>query len=77
VKPTLLLLPWIVYVAASLASRQVSPNYDTAWAGFDVMLPVAFASTAYFALGRSRYLSTAATATAVLLLRRQRSASPR
>lgn len=27
---SVLLLPWTVYVAASLPSRQVSPNYDTA-----------------------------------------------
>jgi hypothetical protein len=65
---SLILLPWTVYVAATLPSRQVSPNYGTAWAGYDVMLLVALASTAYFALRRSRYLATAATATAVLLV---------
>jgi hypothetical protein len=64
---SLVLLPWTVYLAYSLPSRQVSPDYDVAWAGFDLMLLVALASTGYFALRRSRYLATAATATATLL----------
>jgi hypothetical protein len=65
---SLILLPWTIYLGETLPSRQLSPNYDTAWAGFDVILLIALASTAYFALRRSRYLSTAATATATLLV---------
>jgi hypothetical protein len=65
---SLILLPWVVYLGYSLPSRQVSPDYDVAWAGFDVILLVALASTGYFALRRSRYLATAATATATLLV---------
>jgi hypothetical protein len=65
---SLILLPWIVYLAYSLPSRQVSADYDIAWAGFDVMLLVALASTGYFALRRSRYLATAATTAATLLV---------
>ena len=38
---SLVLLPWIVYLGYSLPSRQVSPDYDVAWAGFDVILLVA------------------------------------
>jgi hypothetical protein len=65
---SVILLPWILYLAVTLPSRQVSAHYDVAWAGFDVILLGALASTAYFALRRSRYLSTAATATAALLV---------
>ena len=65
---SLILLPWIAYLAYSLPSRQVSADYDIAWAGFDVMLLVALASTGYFALRRSQYLATAATAAATLLV---------
>jgi hypothetical protein len=61
------LLPWIVYVGITLPTRQLSPNYDIAWTGFDIMLFSALGGTAYFALRRSRYLSTAAVASAVLL----------
>jgi hypothetical protein len=64
---SLILLPWTVYLGYTLPSRQVSADYDVAWAGFDVILLVALAATAYFALRRSRYLATAATATATLL----------
>jgi hypothetical protein len=64
---SLILLPWIVYLAYSLPSRQVSADYDIAWAGFDVILLAALASTGYFALRRSRYLAIAATAAATLL----------
>ena len=63
-----ILLPWILYLALSLPARQLSPDYDIAWTGFDIMLFSALASTAYFALRRSRYLATAASATAALLV---------
>lgn len=46
----------------------MSSNYDVAWTGFDVMLLVALASTAYFALRRSRYLAVTAASTATLLI---------
>lgn len=65
---SVILLPWVVYIGISLPSRQLSPNYDIAWAGFDLFLLGSLASTAYFALRRSRYLSTAAGATAALLV---------
>jgi hypothetical protein len=65
---SLILLPWIAYLAYSLPSRQLSADYDVAWAGFDGMLLVALATTGYFALRRSRYLATAATAAATLLV---------
>ena len=42
---SLILLPWTVYLGYSLPSRQVSADYDIAWAGFDVILLVALAST--------------------------------
>ena len=64
----LIMVPWTVYIGESLPRRQLSPHYDVSWAGFDVMLLAALAATAFFALRRSRYLSVAATATAVLLV---------
>jgi hypothetical protein len=64
---SLILLPWVVYLAYSLPSRQVSADYDVAWAGFDIMLLVTLAGTGYFAFRRSRYLASTAAATAALL----------
>ncbi len=65
---SVVLIPWIIYIAVTLPSRQLSPNYDIAWAGFDVLELCALAATAYFAFRRSRYLSTAAGAAAALLV---------
>ena len=65
---SLLLLPWIVFIALALPSRQLSPNYDLAWAGFDVFLFVGLAATAVFAMRRSLWLPIAATATASMLI---------
>ena len=65
---SLILLPWIAYLAHSLPSRQVSADYDIAWTGFDAILLAALAGTGYFALRRSRYLATAAAAAATLLV---------
>jgi hypothetical protein len=65
---SVVMVPWIVYIAVSLPSRQLSPNYDLAWAGFDVLLTAGLAGSAYFALRRSRYLSAVAAATAALLV---------
>ncbi len=65
---SVIMLPWTIYIGVSLPAREVSPNYDAAWAGFDVLLLAALAATAFFAFRRSRYLSTAAAATATLLV---------
>jgi hypothetical protein len=65
---SVILLPWIGYLAVSLPARQLSSNYDAAWAGFDVLLFCGLAATATCALRRSRYLSSAATATTTLLI---------
>jgi hypothetical protein len=65
---SVVMVPWIVYIAVSLPSRQLSPNYDLAWAGFDVLLAAGLAGSAYFTLRRSRYLSAAAAATAAMLV---------
>jgi len=64
---SVLLVPWTVFIALALPSRQLSPNYDIAWAGFDVFLCVGLAATGYFAFRRSRWLPVAAAATAAML----------
>ena len=64
----LIMVPWTIYIGFSLPARQLSPNYDLAWAGFDVLLLSLLAITGYFALRRSRYLAPAASATAALLV---------
>jgi hypothetical protein len=65
---SLILLPWTIYLGETLPARQLSPHYDIAWVGFDVILLIGLATTAYFALRRSRYLAVSAAATATLLV---------
>jgi hypothetical protein len=62
------LIPWTIYLGVSLPSRQLSPHYNIAWAGFDVLELIALGSTGYFALRRSRYLAITAAAAATLLV---------
>jgi hypothetical protein len=65
---SLVLLPWTIYLGFSLPSRQVSPRYDIAWVGFDILLMVVLGATGWFALRRSRHLAVAAAAAAALLI---------
>lgn len=65
---SLVLVPWIVYLGYSLPSRQLSPHYNIAWAGFDVLELIALGATGYFALRRSRSLAISAAAAATLLV---------
>jgi hypothetical protein len=63
-----ILLPWIVIIAARLPSRELSENYDVAWAGYDVGLLIGLVWTAFAALRRTRRLTIAAAATGALLV---------
>ncbi|MDQ1739923.1 MAG: hypothetical protein QOE53_1575, partial [Pseudonocardiales bacterium] len=63
-----ILLPWIVIAAVTLPSRQLSQNYDVAWAGYDVGLLIGLVWTALSALRRSARLTIAAAATGALLV---------
>lgn len=65
---SVVLVPWIAYIALTLPQRELSPNYDIAWAGFDVMLLAATASTAWTVLRRSRWMAMASSWTAGLLV---------
>ena len=65
---SLVLIPWIIYLGYSLPSRQLSPHYNIAWAGFDVLELIALGTTGYFALRRSLSLAISAAAAATLLV---------
>jgi hypothetical protein len=65
---SLALIPWTIYLGYSLPSRQLSPHYNVAWAGFDVLELIALGATGYFSLRRSRYLAISAAAAATLLV---------
>ncbi len=65
---SVVLIPWIVYLAFSLPERQVSHHYGVAWVGFDAFEVIALGATGYLALRRSRYLALASASAATLLV---------
>ena len=62
------LLPWTVWLSASLPPHHRSANWDLAWSGFDSALAVLFLVTAFAAWRRSAWLPAVAAATGALLL---------
>jgi hypothetical protein len=62
------LLPWAIWLSASLRPEHVSERWDLAWSGFDVGLAVCFCGTALAAYRRSPWMGAFAAATGTLLL---------
>jgi hypothetical protein len=62
------LLPWTIWLSASLKPRHVTERWDLAWSGFDMGLAVAFLLTAFAAWRRSPWVGALAAATGTLLL---------
>jgi hypothetical protein len=65
----LLLVPWIVVLAATLPAHTVARNWAVAWAGFDMLLAVMLAGTAWFRhIGDPRTGALAGASAAMLLV---------
>jgi len=62
------LLPWIVYLAVTLPRRSLDVHYRASWVGFDILLVVALARTAYMAFKVDARIQLTATAAATLLI---------
>jgi hypothetical protein len=63
------LVPWTLYLAATLPSRHVQQNfYDVAWAGFDVALAALIVATGVGILLQRLWVQAVAAATAALLV---------
>jgi hypothetical protein len=63
-----LLVPWTIWLSASLPPHHLAHRWDLAWTGFDIGLAVCFAGTAFAAWRRSPWVGTLAAATGTLLL---------
>src|SRR5262249_52616671 len=63
-----LMLPWVVLLAIQLPDRILTSNYRLAWVGFDCLLLVAMARTAWLAARASPFVVNVASATAALLI---------
>ncbi len=64
----LVLLPWAVWLSASLPPHHTTENWDLAWSGFDSVLACLFMLTAYGAWWRRPWLPACAAATGALLI---------
>jgi hypothetical protein len=65
---SVVLIPWIAWLAVSLPQRHVSPHYDLTWVGFDIGLLGALSALAILARRRSTYVELAASAAGTMLL---------
>ena len=64
----LLLVPWIVVLAATLPAHTVARNWSVAWSGFDMLLAVMLAGTAWFQHTGDQRTGALAGASAAMLL---------
>jgi len=62
------LIPWIAYLAVSLPPDYHARNWQITWVGFDVLLVISMATTAYLGWQRRQLLMIPAFATGLLLL---------
>jgi hypothetical protein len=62
------MIPWTVYLWRTLPVREISPHYNLAWTGFDVLLGVVLLGTGACVIARSKYLAVTATSAATLLV---------
>lgn len=64
----IVLIPWTIYLGASLPARHLAAHWDVSWTGLDVSLAVSFLCTGLFAIIRSLWIVIAASTTGSLLL---------
>ncbi len=62
------LLPWTLWLSASLKPHHETEHWDIAWSGFDTFLALAFVLTAAAAWRRSPWVTACAAATGTLLI---------
>jgi hypothetical protein len=62
------LLPWTIWLSASLKPHHVTNRWDLAWSGFDTGLAILFLATAGAAFRRSPWVGALAGATGTLLV---------
>lgn len=61
------LVPWTIYLAATLPSHVIAHDFDIAWVGFDIALVAVLLAVAVTALRRTRHLVVAASFASALL----------
>ena len=62
------LVPWTLWLAASLPERHLSRNFDVAWSGFDIALATSLIATGYGLYRGAAWTQGVAAAAATMLL---------
>jgi hypothetical protein len=62
------LLPWTIWLSASLSPHHVTNNWDLAWSGFDTALALLFLLTALAAYKRSPWVGALAASLGTMLI---------
>ena len=62
------MLPWTIWLSASLKAHHETEHWDLAWSGFDTGLAIAFLLTAFAAWRKSPWVGALAAATGTLLV---------
>ena len=62
------LVPWTLWLAATLPERHVARNFDVAWSGFDIALAVSLIATGYGLFRGAAWTQGVAAAAATLLV---------
>ena len=64
----LILVPWTIYLGASLPSHHLSAHWDVSWSGLDTAIVVMMLTTGLLAYRRSRLLTITSSTVGSLLL---------
>jgi hypothetical protein len=64
----IILLPWTIYLGATLPTHHLSAHWDVSWTGLDVGLIVTMLMTGIFAFKRSRWIVISSTMVGSFLL---------
>lgn len=65
---SIILLPWTIYLGASLPAHHLSAHWDVSWTGLDVGLVITMLTTSILAYLKSRWLVITSSMVGSLLL---------
>ena len=65
---SIILVPWVIYLAITLPTKHITKHYDLSWVGFDIGVMLSLLVTGMLAKVRSPAVSLSASSTATFLL---------
>ncbi|MGD0284418.1 MAG: hypothetical protein ABSB12_02405 [Candidatus Saccharimonadales bacterium] len=63
-----ILIPWTVYLSMTLPTRQITHHWDIVWEGFDCLVILMLALTAYFIAKKSIWVMLSASSLGTCLI---------